>query len=111
MHYLRDADKVIPVMALQVQDTLWQDYAQHSGTNALSISAMPSMHVASSVLLALLGWRLNRAAGIALTAFAVLIQVGSVHLGWHYAIDGYAGALGAWLIWTLCGKLVQRSAP
>jgi len=111
MHYLRDADKVIPVMALQVQDTLWQDYATHSGTNALSISAMPSMHVASSVLLALLGWRLHRAAGIALTVFALLIQAGSVHLGWHYAIDGYAGAVGAIVIWTLCGKLAQRSVP
>jgi len=110
MHYLREANQVIPVMALQVQDTLWQDYSTLSGTNALSISAMPSMHVASSVLLALLGWRLNRIAGTAFTLFAVLIQLGSVHLGWHYAIDGYIGALGAWLIWHLCGKLLPRSA-
>jgi len=110
LHYLRGANEVIPVMALQVQETLWQDYSTQSGTNALSISAMPSMHVASSVLLALLGWRLNRAAGVALTVFAVLIMAGSVHLGWHYAIDGYAGALGAWIIWKLCGKLLQRSA-
>jgi membrane-associated phospholipid phosphatase len=68
------------------------------------------MHVASSVLLALLGWRLGRTVGIVLTVFAVLIQIGSVHLGWHYAIDGYIGALGAWLIWSFCGKLLQRSA-
>ncbi|WP_051294043.1 phosphatase PAP2 family protein [Pseudoduganella violaceinigra] len=111
MHYLRGANDSIPVMALQVQDTLWQDYTAHKGSNALSISAMPSMHVASSVLLALLGWRLHRLAGIALTVFAVLIQLGSVHLGWHYALDGYAGAIGAYLIWTLCGKLLARSAP
>lgn len=110
MQQLREANEVIPVMALQVQDTLWQDYATSRGTNALSISAMPSMHVASSVLLALLGWRLHRCAGIALTVFAVLIQLGSVHLGWHYALDGYLGALGAWLIWTCCGKLLQGSA-
>jgi hypothetical protein len=30
-----------------------------------------------------------------------------VHLGWHYAIDGYAGILGAWLLWWLCGRLVR----
>ncbi len=110
MHYLQDANNHIPLLVLDVQNGLWHSYASHSGSNALSISAMPSMHVASSVLLALLGWRLNRAAGIALTVFAVLIQLGSVHLGWHYALDGYVGALGAWLIWTLCGKLLQRSA-
>jgi len=109
-HYLRGADEVIPVMALKVQEALWHEYTTHGLANALSISAMPSMHVASSVLLALLGWRLNRAAGIALTAFAVLIQLGSVHLGWHYAIDGYVGGLGAWLIWNCCGRLLQRSA-
>ncbi len=111
MQYLRDANQVMPVLALEVQDMLWRDHSSDSGNNALSISAMPSMHVASSVLLALLGWRLNRAAGIALTIFALLVLVGSVHLGWHYAIDGYAGALGALIIWTLCGKLLQRSAP
>jgi len=109
-HYLRSANEVVPVMSLAVQDTLWHDYTTHSGANALSISAMPSMHVASAVLLALLGWRLGRTAGIAFTVFAVLVQLGSVHLGWHYAIDGYLGAVGAWLIWNLCGKLLQRSA-
>lgn len=111
MQYLNEANARVPLLVLDVQNGLWQTYVSQSGSNALSISAMPSMHVASSVLLALLGWRLNRAAGIAFTVFAVLIQLGSVHLGWHYAIDGYAGALGAWIIWTLCGKLVQRSAP
>lgn len=110
MHYLQSANAQYPLLVLDVQNSLWHSYSTHSGSNALSISAMPSMHVASSVLLALLGWRLNRAAGIALTAFALLIQLGSVHLGWHYAIDGYVGALGAWAIWTFCGKLLQRSA-
>jgi hypothetical protein len=110
MHYLNEANASYPLLVLDVQNGLWESYSNHSASNALSISALPSMHVASATLLALLGWRLNRAAGIALSVFAVLIQLGSVHLGWHYALDGYAGALGAWLIWTLCGKLVQRSA-
>ena len=108
---LREADQSIPVLALQVQDMLWNDFNTHAGTNALSIAAMPSMHVGTAVLLALLGWRLNRAAGIALTVFAMLVMIGSVHLAWHYALDGYAGGLGAWIIWHACGRLVQRSAP
>ncbi|MCE3262180.1 MAG: hypothetical protein K0R43_1259 [Pseudoduganella sp.] len=111
MALLREADQRIPVLALQVQDMLWSDYSANAGTNALSIAAMPSMHVATAVLLALLGWRLNRAAGIALTVFAALVMVGSVHLAWHYALDGYVGGLGAWIIWRACGRIAQRSAP
>lgn len=107
---LREADQSIPVLALQVQDILWTNYTTQAGTNALSISAMPSMHVGTAVLLALLGWRISRAAGIALSAFAALVMIGSVHLAWHYALDGYAGALGAWAIWQLSGRIVQRSA-
>ncbi|HJV00208.1 MAG TPA: phosphatase PAP2 family protein [Burkholderiaceae bacterium] len=110
MQYLHRADRHIPVLALHVQDMLWQGYRQHMGVSGLTISAMPSMHVASSVLLALLGWRLRPAAGIALTVFAVLILAGSIHLGWHYAVDGYAGAAGAILIWKLVGWLQGRAS-
>lgn len=109
MDYLRSADRHFPVLALDVQTLMWQGYQQKLGVSGLAISAMPSMHVASSVLLALLGWQLNRAAGIALTLFALLIMLGSVHLGWHYAVDGYAGALGAVLLWRLTGWL--QGAP
>lgn len=105
MQYLREAHQQVPVWSLKVQDILWQEYTQQAGANALSISAMPSMHVATAVLLALLGWRLHRLAGIAATIFAVLIMIGSVHLGWHYAVDGYVGAAGAWLVWNLVGRL------
>jgi hypothetical protein len=110
LQYLHQTDHEMPLLALRVQALLWQDYVQHTSITGLAISSMPSMHVASAVLLALLGWRLNRAAGIALTVFAVLILLGSVHLGWHYAVDGYAGALGAALLWHLVGRLQGRAA-
>ncbi|MDF4804113.1 phosphatase PAP2 family protein, partial [Vibrio parahaemolyticus] len=32
-------------------------------------------------------------------AFAVIIQIGSVHLGWHYAVDGYASTLTTFTLW------------
>ncbi|WP_050407061.1 phosphatase PAP2 family protein [Massilia sp. NR 4-1] len=111
LNYLHAADRQIPVLALDVQQLLWQDYRQQLGVSGLSISAMPSMHVASATLLALLGWRLNRQAGLALSAFALLIMIGSVHLGWHYAIDGYVGAAGAVLIWLIVGALQTLGRP
>jgi hypothetical protein len=37
----------------------------------------------------------------------VLIMIGSVHLGWHYAVDGYASVLTIPLIWKLSGMIVE----
>jgi hypothetical protein len=114
MHALYQADRELPLLALRVQEMLWQDYRTGTSLSGMAISAMPSMHVASSVLMALVGWRLNRAAGIALTVFALVIMIGSVHLGWHYAVDGYVGAFGAALLWKVTGWLqhaLPRSAP
>ena len=72
---------------------------------------MPSIHVSMAFLMALLGWRIRRALGIVLTAYVVAIQIASVHLGWHYAIDGYAGIIGTYAIWRLVGwALTRRSA-
>lgn len=112
MAYLHDSNHSIPVWALKVQDMLWQGYQSGGTVGELGISAMPSMHVATSVLMALVAWPIRRAAGIALAAFTVLIMLGSVHLGWHYALDGYVGAAGAVLIWQAVGlALRRRGAP
>ena len=112
MAYLHDSNHSIPVWALKVQDMLWQGYQSGGTVGELGISAMPSMHVATSVLMALVAWPTRRAAGIALAAFTVLIMLGSVHLGWHYALDGYVGAAGAVLIWQAVGlALRRRGAP
>ena len=110
MAYLHDANQHVPVWALQVQEMLWQGYQSKGANGELGISAMPSMHVATAVLMALMGWNVSRAAGIALSAFAVLILLGSIHLGWHYALDGYVGAAGAALVWRLVGRLLRSQA-
>ena len=63
------------------------------------ISAMPSMHVAMAVLIAMAAWSRSRLVGVACWIYAASVQVGSVVLAWHYAIDGYAGtllAVGCW---------------
>lgn len=103
MTQLNQFNEIRPVWALSVQESLWQS---HISAGPISgISAMPSMHVASATLLALYGFQYARWSGIALSIFALSILIGSVQLGWHYAIDGYAGAILAVLCWKLAGYL------
>jgi membrane-associated phospholipid phosphatase len=42
-----------------------------------------------------------------MTAYAVLIWIGSVYLGWHYATDGIVGASMTIGLWKLSGKLAE----
>jgi hypothetical protein len=44
-----------------------------------------------------------------MTLFAIVIFIGSIHLGWHYAIDGYASALATAAIWIAVGRLLRWS--
>lgn len=106
--YLEEASKHVPLWSLKVQKMLWEEH--QSNLAVLGISAMPSMHVASAVLVALLGARISRKAGIVLTSFAIIIMIGSIHLGWHYAVDGYIGAIGAYLIWLAVGWITSAAA-
>lgn len=103
MDYLREAAHQYPLWSPNMQQILWQNYLHPEVSITRGISAMPSIHVAMAALMALLGWRIGRALGLALTAYAVLILIASVHLGWHYAIDGYAGIVGAYVIWRAVG--------
>lgn len=91
--------------AVKTQVLLWTWQSGEQPLNA--ISAFPSMHVASSTLMAIFAFRWSRLAGIALTLFACGIMVGSVLLGWHYAVDGYAGAAIAVLCWALSGWIIR----
>ena len=93
---------------VKIQEWLWSTYAGGLTRDYAGISAMPSMHVAVATLLALLGWKTHRYLGWALSVFALLILIGSVHLAWHYAIDGYVGAVAAVLIWLGTGFVLRR---
>jgi hypothetical protein len=110
MDYLRSAHSAFPVWSLDVQDTLWERYETGGLDVGSGISAMPSMHVSAAYLFALVGWRTNRAVGIALTVFLFLVIVGSVHLAWHYAIDDYVAIAGTWIIWRGVDFLLRRDS-
>ena len=94
--------------SLALQDRLWSDQFLSTSVIGSGISAMPSMHVSVAVLIALSAYRINRWFGRAMFAYGVIILVASVHLGWHYAVDGYASAAVTWLIWRLSGRIVER---
>ena len=72
------------------------------------ISAMPSIHVAMAMIFMLTGWRANKLLGIVLTLYALIIQIGSILLAWHYAIDGYFSIVFTILIWNVIGKLLEK---
>lgn len=105
--HLQMVNETHPLIALDVQRYLWEGYSGQAAHAIEGISAMPSLHVAIPVLFAMMGWRTHRWLGIAYTTYAVIVVVGSVHLGWHYAIDGYASAATVPLIWHGSGYAVR----
>ena len=94
MSYLHGVNEIHTIWALGAQEMLWGDYQVRDVMVGSGISAMPSMHVAIATLFALVCWRVRRWLGIVMTIYAVIIMLGSVDLGWHYAVDGYLGAVG-----------------
>ena len=70
------------------------------------ISAAPSMHVSVATLNALFLSRYGKAPSILAWGYCLVIFLGSVHLGWHYAVDGYIAFGMTLLIWKGAGWLV-----
>ena len=107
--YLRDASPGNPILAVRTHEMLWQTYILGEAQMGHGISAMPSMHVAAAVLTGFLFWRSGRAARIAAIVFAAVIFLGSIHLAWHYAIDGYLAAAMALAVWKATPRLARLS--
>ena len=108
MRYLGEVDRVAPLPSLRIRDLLWRGYVGGTDEVAMGISAMPSLHVAIVTLCAISGWYVSRLVGVLMSLFAVLIFLGSVHLGWHYAVDGYVSVAATAGIWIGVGRLLHR---
>jgi hypothetical protein len=93
--------------SVDLQDILWQIYAAHQSGLASGISAFPSLHVAMSTLYTLTAFQIDRRLGFLTLGYALVVVLGSVHLGWHYAVDGYFSFAAVLFIWWLAGRLTQ----
>lgn len=109
--YLDHAKNFYPVVARGAQAMLLEKYKLNEMGLGAGISALPSMHIAVVVLNVIFLSKLHRLAGIAAWIFAAIIFVGSVHLGWHYAVDGYVAALLAIITWLGAGTLTEMFEP
>ncbi len=105
MTYLNEANAHAPVFALKTQNMLWGLHAEGSALGG--ISAMPSMHIATALLFVLASAGRPRWLRVILGVHCALILAGSVHLGWHYAVDGYVSLALALGLWWLCGPIAR----
>ena len=87
------------------QDMLWQAHAERRYGFGMGISAMPSLHNAIALLYALALARFGRLWAVAGWSFAAIVFVASVHLGWHYAVDGIVAGAAMAGIWWAAGSL------
>ncbi|MEH6722385.1 MAG: phosphatase PAP2 family protein, partial [Qipengyuania sp.] len=89
---------------------LWNFYESGSFGAGNGISAMPSMHVATSTWVLIVVYTLYRRwLPLAMLAWLTIFVL-SVALGWHYAIDGIAGAFFAVLVYRMIFRLACKRA-
>lgn len=105
-YFTRHRDEVGGFYFLYDNLLLWYRHKAQLVPNAPS--AMPSLHAATSTLIVLYAWGINRAVfGIALFC-AVGIVISSIYFGFHYAVDSYFSIAAMSLMWWLAGKYARK---
>jgi PAP2 superfamily len=95
--YLLELNGRIPVWSVSAQKLLWDGYTHIR--QPIGISAFPSMHNGTAFLIAIAFRPVSKTLSNVLFGFAAVIFLSSIHLGWHYAVDGYASFGLALLCW------------
>jgi hypothetical protein len=103
--YLGGVDRAHGTELIDLQHGLWAATAQGRIVFGAGVSAFPSLHVALPLLATCAAWHRFRPLAWAFALFSAVILIGSVHTGWHYAVDGYASLLLVPMIWWLAGRL------
>jgi len=105
-----DLERNIPDVTNQVSAYLWNMHINGTLGPGAGISAMPSLHIATVTWIFLVFRNQgSRFAPIA-ALFALYIFALSVALGWHYAVDGIVGAVGALVSHAACRAYLGRGA-
>ncbi len=99
----RFSELPIPPLVEAARTFLWSDYLRAGGNIASGISAFPSLHVAIGLWVALVVRTYLPAEQVIGLLWLAFILIGSVHLGWHYALDSIAAVAVALLVWRLVG--------
>lgn len=107
MAYLHAVDEQYPLFVIEIQQQIL--YWYHNADNGLGrgITAMPSMHVSLAFLYYLVMRRIDRRLGWIFGAFCAAILLGSVHLAYHYAVDGYVAIVVTGVVWAVTAPLAR----
>ncbi|MDE2436533.1 MAG: phosphatase PAP2 family protein [Sphingomonadales bacterium] len=104
--YLRGVNQQIPVLTIPVQNMLLSHFRDSDSGLGSGISAMPSMHVAICFLFYLVAREISPRAGRFFLALFIVIWIGSVHLGYHYAVDGLVSVVAVLALWRVSGAFI-----
>ena len=106
MAYLNAANEQFPVMTLKVQAMLLEWYAAAENGLGSGITAMPSMHCAIAFLYWIAVRRISARWGAFFGVFFFITWVSSVHLAYHYAVDGLVSLVAVAVIWAASQRII-----
>ena len=99
------AEEERSMAALRAQDYLLRMHETGRIGFAGGISAMPSVHLMLTFIWMFAAWHIHKALGVLCGVYTAIIWIGSVHLGWHYFVDGLVSLVVMIVIWRLAGRL------
>lgn len=106
MAYLNAANEQVPIMVLPVQEMLLDWYGKSENGLGSGITAMPSMHCAIAFLFWIAMRRISARWGAFFGVFFFVTWVSSVHLAYHYAVDGLVSLLAVAAIWWASQRII-----